>query len=305
MDRIDARSLRSPFGYPGGKAYLAPWIIDHLPSHDAYVEPFAGSAAVLVQKPLSGSEVINDKDGDVVQFFRALRDQTDELVSWLQETPYARDTHRRFANQFYAGFRPDDPVERAGRFFYLRYSQFAGKYRTKSGFSSSAKRDQAAKFRNATKKLEAVADRLRSVQVENRDWREMFERFSAENTVWYCDPPYVGPGDSLYSHDGSFDHSEFVAALDDLEGDWIVSYEEIPDDLEPQVVVKRSRTQYMAKNHEDADDHGTERLALSFDPATTPMFVNDSTTQQKLVTATDGGNGQSADTGTDGNGGDS
>lgn len=288
---MSSRSVRSPFAYPGGKAYLASWIIEHLPQHDVYVEPFAGSAAVLVQKPPSYSEIINDKDGDVIQFFRTLRDRTDELVSWLQNTPYARDTHRRFANQFYGGYRPDDPVERAGRFFYLRYSQFAGKYRTKSGFSSSAQRDQATKFRNATEKLEVVADRLRSVQIENRDWREMFERFSGENIVWYCDPPYVGPGDSLYSHDEPFDHSEFVTSLNELEGDWMVSYEEIPEELDPETVIKRSRTQYMSKNHEDADGHGTERLALSFDPATTPMFVDDSTTQQKLVSDSGDGTG--------------
>lgn len=81
--------MRAAFSYLGGKSRLAPWIASLLPAHRTYVEPFAGSAAVLFAKALSKTEIINDRDRSVVCFFRVLRDQPDELVRVLTLTPYA------------------------------------------------------------------------------------------------------------------------------------------------------------------------------------------------------------------------
>src|SRR5258706_9289998 len=85
--------MRPPFYYYGAKARLAPWIVGLMPGHDAYIEPFAGSAAVLLAKKPVRFEVINDLDGQVVNFWRVLRDHTDALVLALARTPYARDEY--------------------------------------------------------------------------------------------------------------------------------------------------------------------------------------------------------------------
>ena len=83
--------------YHGGKWKLAPWILRHLPAHRTYVEPFGGGASVLLQKPRSHAEVYNDLDGDIVNFFRVLRDQQQRarLIEALTLTPYARDAPTR------------------------------------------------------------------------------------------------------------------------------------------------------------------------------------------------------------------
>lgn len=204
------------FPYPGGKTLLAPWIIKHLPDHHTYVEVFGGSGAVLANKPESPVEVFNDRDGDIVQFFQVLRDREDELREWLSNTPFAYDLHRKYAHQFFSGYRPDDAVERAGRFFYLRYSQFARKHTAYSGFRYSTQEDTASELRHATHDLEAFAERFRRVQLENRDYSEVFAKHDGPDTVFYCDPPYVKEGDALYSH-SSFDHGRFVDQLNQLE----------------------------------------------------------------------------------------
>ncbi len=86
--------MRAPTSYLGGKSRLAPWIASMLPrSHRTYVEPFFGSGAVLFAKPPSHTEIVNDLDGEVVNFFRVLRDRYDELERACLLTPYAREEY--------------------------------------------------------------------------------------------------------------------------------------------------------------------------------------------------------------------
>lgn len=77
--------------YPGSKWSMADWIIDHMPEHSTYLEPFFGSGAVLFNKTPSRLETINDLDGEVVNLFRVIRDTPDELARAVHWTPYARD----------------------------------------------------------------------------------------------------------------------------------------------------------------------------------------------------------------------
>src|SRR5919204_1581455 len=104
-----------PTSYYGAKARLAPWITSLLPPGRTYLEPFAGSAAVLFAKPPSPTEGLNDLDGQVVNFFRVLRDHPDQLARALRLTPYARAEYQQHAAHH------DDPdadeLERARRWF--------------------------------------------------------------------------------------------------------------------------------------------------------------------------------------------
>src|SRR5690606_37616363 len=114
---IDAPG-RPALRYHGAKWRLARWILSHLPAlafYDVYVEPFGGSAAVLLRKERSPIEVLNDLDDDVITFFRVLRDDPEGLVRAVELAPFARREWEA------AGLATDDPVERARR-FYLRSS---------------------------------------------------------------------------------------------------------------------------------------------------------------------------------------
>ena len=77
------KMLNSPFKWVGGKSRIRKAIIPLLPPHTCYVEPFAGAAWVLFGKPLSDVEVLNDIDQELVNFFRVVREQPQELIGNL------------------------------------------------------------------------------------------------------------------------------------------------------------------------------------------------------------------------------
>jgi len=255
------------FKYPGAKTQMADWITNKFPQHRTYVEVFGGSAAVLANKPESKVEVYNDADGDLVHFFETLRDKGTELKEWLLQTPYSRELHSRYADEFYAGERPADDVERAGKFYYLRETQFAQKYTDKSGFSYEKKRNSAKAMQTKVNELESWQDRFMNVQIEQLDFADLIDKYDSEQTFFYCDPPYMDEGDELYSHEG-FNHGRFAEALLDVQADWMVSYTRVPEPLAEaaEVMYSQDRQVSMRKGQGDWEKENTERLVLNYDP---------------------------------------
>lgn len=270
------------FPYPGGKYYLASWVISHIPRHKCYVEPFSGAATVFFSKGPSDVDVINDRNSDIVHFFETLRDQGDELVGWLENVPYSRELHEKWVREYYDGIRSDDPVERAGRFFYLRYSQFSAKIDDVSGFRTSAVKCVQTHFLHSVSDLEEFRDRLREAVIENQDYKDIVERYDRDGTFFYFDPPYVQEGDYIY--DCEFDHDEFVSVVDGLDGKWIASCTQVPDGLTDFRILERQEVQHMRKGNRMQKKTRTERLVMNFDPNEEPMFAGAAQT-----TLTDGG----------------
>ncbi len=118
--------------YHGGKFRVADWIMSHFPPHSTYVEPFGGSAGVMLQKSPVYAEIYNDLDGDVVNYFRVVRDPVlrEELVAACVMTPYARA-------EFHEAYQPTaDPVEKARRLLVRASMGFgsAGATKASTGF---------------------------------------------------------------------------------------------------------------------------------------------------------------------------
>jgi DNA adenine methylase len=278
----------SVFGYPGNKAKHAGWILDHVADHRCYVEPFGGAAGVLANKPESHVEVYNDRDGDLVQFFQVLRDRGDELADWLTNTPYAREVYKDWAPDWYDGWRPDDALQRAGVFFYLRQTAFGGKYRYEGGFATSTTRNQAMTYRNQVDRLREFADRFRgSVVIENLDWRDILEKYDWDETLFYCDPPYADAR-CRYRYGDNFDHNAFASVLAGLDGQWLVSYGEPPEAVAEvaETVVRRTTKYQMGAGANGGADEVTETLCCNYNPDTVDLFGDN---QAVLETFRDGG----------------
>lgn len=269
---------KNVFKYPGGKTQMADWISSHFPQHECFVEVFGGSAAVTANKGRSKVEVYNDLDGDLVHFFVTMRDNTQELIEWLRDTPHSRELHDRYSREFYNGVRPTDDIERAGRFFYLRETQFAAKYSGPSGYNGSAGTNPASNYANKRERLTQWSKRFDNVQIEQLDYADLFDRYDSGETLFYLDPPYVKEGDELYSH-SEFDHERFVDELSDLLGSWCVSYTDLPPGLEDiaETVATKEQRYRMAQGQHDWEKTNTERLVMNYDPKQESMFSSNNT----------------------------
>jgi DNA adenine methylase len=188
----DGTPTRPALRYHGGKWRLAPWIIQHFPAHQVYVEPFGGAASVLLRKPRSYAEIYNDLDDEVVGLFRVLRSpRAAELVEAVRLTPFARA-------EFQFCYEPTlEPVERARRMVarsFMGFGSNAHNICVKTGFRSHSKRcgsTPAHDWVGLPTALRAVAERFQGVTIENRDALEVMRQHDGPETLHYLDPPYV------------------------------------------------------------------------------------------------------------------
>ncbi len=184
--------MKPPFAYYGGKTTLADQIVSLLPEHSHYVEPFAGSLAVLLAKPRSDMETVNDLDQDLMTFWRVLRDQPAELERAMMLTPHCR-AEQETAYDLEAS---SSDLERARRVWVL-LSQGRGSTLRKTGWRFC--RDPAGSTYSMPDYLTAYAERvppaaarLHGVSLECRDALEVASDYGKHpNVLLYCDPPYL------------------------------------------------------------------------------------------------------------------
>lgn len=181
-------TVRTPLTYYGGKQALARQIVPLLPSHRVYLEPFAGGAAVLFAKPRAERETLNDLDGTIMRFWRALRDQPDELAQAVALTPYGRQEWRESRDE------TDDDLEAARRLLVNVDQSFSRSRRSWAPpcIGDGRGRWQPGSWANLPAKLLAATDRLAGVALENCDALSLIERFDRDDCVMYLDPPYTG-----------------------------------------------------------------------------------------------------------------
>ena len=180
------------FPFYGGKSSRLSFILPNLPDSGSFIEPFCGSAAVLLNRKRSKVETINDLDGEIVNFFRQLRDHPEDLYAAVKATPFARE---EFAASLIQD-DTDDPIERARKFFVRHRQSFGAQGYIPSdwGFSRNPVASIGNSWRNAHEKLPAIVHRLQGVQLEHRSAVEIIERFDHEEALFYIDPPYYYDG---------------------------------------------------------------------------------------------------------------
>jgi DNA adenine methylase len=217
---------RPALSYYGSKWRMAPRIIEQIPHHTTYIEPYGGSAAVLLRKPPSHIEVYNDLDMDVVNLFRQLREHPEELIRLIELTPLSRA-------ELALAYEPcDEPIERARRYYVRAWQSRGANARWRSGWRYDVTDRRGKAFvRNWTETyhLWDIVNRFRMVQIECDDALEVIKRFDQSFAVFYVDPPYLKETRSAshaveYAHEiGESDHVELSRLLHGISGGAIIS----------------------------------------------------------------------------------
>jgi DNA adenine methylase len=222
--------LNSPFKWVGGKSRLRKPIIDLLPEHTCYVEPFAGAAWVLFGKPPSEVEILNDLDQELVTFFRVVKEKPEELIASFEWELVSRAEFERLASLDSSQLTD---VQRAHRFYYLIMAGWGGELNYPRFQTSITDGGHGNRLIGALKtlreRLQPIHERLRTVIIENLDWRNCIDRYDRPGTVMYIDPPYPGNGCNYAHNMRDWDqHQELADRLKATECKWILSSYDIP-----------------------------------------------------------------------------
>ena len=220
---------KAPLKWHGGKFYLADKIISIMPKHVHYVEPYFGGGQVLFRKDPEGvSEVINDINGDLMNFWYVLSNKSmaESMIQRLVVTPFSE---RLFEEVLVS--RERGPVGRAIAFFikYRQSRQGLGKdfatlsrNRTRRGMN-----EQVSSWLTAVEGLPEAHERLQRVVVLNRDALDVIKSQDGPNTLFYLDPPYLHDtrtATNAYKFEmAREDHLALLALLKNVKGKFILS----------------------------------------------------------------------------------
>ncbi len=215
------------FGWYGGKFSHLGWLLPLLPNTRHYCEPFGGSAAVLLNRAPSPVETYNDIDGEVVNFFRVLRDRKDALIEAIGLTPFSRQEFEKAISELTEGL---SDLERARRFYVRARQVRTGLAQTASSgrwahcrlTSRAGMAGAVSRWLGSVEDLPEIAQRLLRVQIENDLAASVIKRYDSEETLFYCDPPYPhdARGDrNAYGYEMTDDeHRELARLLHRVEG---------------------------------------------------------------------------------------
>lgn len=203
--------LKTPITYYGGKQGMLKHIRPLIPMHDLYCEPFAGGAAVFFDKEPAKVNVINDLNGELINFYKTIITDFDELRTEVSKTLHSRNQHQ---HAWYIYNNPDyfSNVQRAWAVFILSKLGFSGQLSCSFGFDKSESRS-ARKMRCAK---DIFTDELKNLlehsTIECDDALAVIIRYDCPQAWHFIDPPYVGSNMGHYS--GMFNEQNLVELLD-------------------------------------------------------------------------------------------
>lgn len=194
--------------WPGGKTSLLKYLLPAVPEHKSYVEIFGGGMALLLAKEPSTVEVVNDINGELIQFYRNVKFHLDELLREMEWMVASRAEFLDYITQ--PGLTE---IQKVARWYYRNVNGFAGDNRS---FGRSKKTGGAAmgSRQRRLEKLRALNTRLDHVCIEKLPWDKCIELYDHEGAFFFCDPPYMKPGGANYYN--SFSPEEMTRLRDRL-----------------------------------------------------------------------------------------
>ena len=211
---------KTPITYYGGKLNMLRHILPNIPVHAIYTEAFFGGGAVFFAKEPSESEIINDANAMVVNFFGVCTTDFENLRLKIEATLFSRATYS-VALTMYRMPHLFDKVQQAWA-FYVATNMGFGCHVGSWGFDKYGKRAKA--FRNKKMLFDGtVLKRLVGAQIEHNDACRVIETYDTEDAFHYIDPPYINTNQGHYGGYSETDFKNLLEVLSSVKGKFLLS----------------------------------------------------------------------------------
>jgi DNA adenine methylase len=180
---IDA-AINSPFRYAGGKFYARNLILEHIPPHACYIEPFAGGASIFFAKTKVADNWLNDVDAALINTYLIIREQPEELIQFLAIEQASKERHAYYKNEF----KPQNNLEAAARWFYLNRTSYSGIMKPQNCFWGYGDK-YSMRPENWPRNIRRTSAKLQGVKITNFDFRRVIED-APDGAFLFIDPPY-------------------------------------------------------------------------------------------------------------------
>lgn len=204
--------MNSPLRYVGGKSRLAKTIVPMLDiEHTCYCEAFCGAAWVYFSKEPSKSEVLNDIDGELTNFWRVIRHHLEPFLDYFKFAVVSRKIF-----ELEKATRPETltDLQRAARYYYLQRLAFGGKPRNPV-FGTAPSGPPGLQIENLSERLLEVHWRLKDTYIENLSAFDCIRRYDRPETLFYLDPPYF---ETSQDYAAGFDEQDLLRLASQLAG---------------------------------------------------------------------------------------
>jgi DNA adenine methylase len=214
--------MKTPLTYYGGKQMMARRIINLIPQHRTYIEPFAGGAAVFFAKEPSDVEVLNDTNGELMNFYRVCLTDFDKLEAEIKATLHSREIHR----QAYVVYNNPDMftgLKRAWAIWVLSAQGFGGMIDGSWGYDIRTKKSNNTINSRKRRFTSELAERLEHCQLDCKDALHIIRKYDTPESFFYVDPPYYNSDMGHYDVYTSQDFENLLATLSAIKGRFILS----------------------------------------------------------------------------------
>ncbi|MEH0156429.1 DNA adenine methylase [Limibacter armeniacum] len=250
------QTIKTPVTYYGGKQRLASKIIQMLPEHNLYAEPFCGGAAVFFLKPKSNVEVLNDTNRELINFYEVVQNDFVSLEKEIRISLHSRDMHRR-AKVIYENPDMFSSLKRAWAVWVLSAQSFSAKLGDAWGYDVK-KRTTSVKIKNKRDSFtEDYGIRLQDVQLECTDAIRVIKWRDRPDSFFYCDPPYFNSDCGHYDGYTVEDFEMLLKALEQIEGKFLLS--SYPSPLLEEYTKRNGWYQESLEQQVSVNNRGTTR----------------------------------------------
>lgn len=258
------QEINSPFRYAGGKFYARKLIIEHIPDHSCYIEPFAGGASIFFAKSKVGKNWLNDIDEELINCLIIIRDYPKELINRLKNEKATKERHNYYKNIF----KPENELDRAIRWFYLNRTSYSGIMNIQNCYWGYGDK-YSMRPENWPRNIIRTSAKLQDVKLTSLGFEKVIDE-AEDKAFLFIDPPYFNADqDKFYTH--SFkedDHHRLCNVLkrnsDRLK--FLLTYDNSPEirDLYKWANELHEKEWNYTLNRTDDQKNGTKRKGVRY-----------------------------------------